>query len=122
MKLLKRNLKPVWYCNYLEEIPTLDDEGYETGDKRIVYTDPKCVECNVSAEKGEAQLQVFGNLDSYEKVILMDSDYGIDENSVLFVDKDPEVVDGKPIYDYIVKRVAKSLNSVAIAVSKVTTS
>ena len=47
----------------------------------------------------------------------------IDENTVLFIDKEPEYDDnGNPLYDYIVKRVAKSLNSISYAVSKVTVS
>ena len=44
----------------------------------------------------------------------------MDENSVLFVDKEPEFQDGIPLYDYIVKKVARSLNSVAYAIARVT--
>ena len=47
----------------------------------------------------------------------------IDENTVLFVDKEPEYdADGTPIYDYFVRRVAKSLNCISIAIAKVKTS
>ena len=47
----------------------------------------------------------------------------IDENSVLFVDKLPEYSeDGTPLYDYVVKRVAKSLNAIAYAIQKVNVS
>ena len=49
-------------------------------------------------------------------------DCPIAEDTVLFVDKNPEYKDGKPLYDYIVKRVAKSLNSISIAISKVNVS
>ena len=44
----------------------------------------------------------------------------LDENTVLFIDKEPEFDNaGKPIYDYTVRRVAKSLNFISYAVSKV---
>ena len=46
----------------------------------------------------------------------------IAEDTVLFVDKKPEYDGEKPMYDYIVKRVAKSLNSISIAISKVNVS
>ena len=46
----------------------------------------------------------------------------ISEDTVLFVDKEPEYDGEKPLYDYVVKRVAKSLNSISIAISKVNVS
>ena len=74
--------------------------------------------CNVSPATGFAQTDVFGYLESYDKVLITDDmDCPIDENTVLFIDKEPQVVDGKPMYDYTVKRVAKSLNSISYAVS-----
>lgn len=79
---------------------------------------------NVSAATGSAQVEQFGNFISYDKVIVTDNlSCPIDENTVLFVDKEPEYdADGNPLYDYIVRRVAKSLNSISYAISKVTVS
>ena len=92
------------------------------------------------------QVEQFGNLDSYDKVIVTtEMDCPIDESTVLFVEKEPEyaevqsheIVEGnalyaddeiqvvtypRPKYDYIVKRVAKSLNSISIAIRKVNVS
>ena len=49
-----------------------------------------------------------------------DMDCPIDENSVLFVDKAPSFDDaGSPQFDYVVKRVARSLNVISIAIDKV---
>ena len=43
--------------------------------------------------------------------------------NVLFVDKEPEYdAEGQPLYDYIVRRVARSLNVVAYAIRKVSVS
>ena len=120
MKLMKRNLKPVWYCLYSTKATQTDDDGYETGEDGVSYGEPVKLMCNVSPATGFAQTDVFGNLEFYDKVLITDDmNCPIDENTVLFIDKEPQVVGGKPLYDYTVKRVAKSLNSISIAVSKV---
>lgn len=120
MKLMKRNLKPVWYCLYSTKATQKDDDGYETGEDGVSYGEPVKLMCNVSPATGFAQTDVFGSLESYDKVLITDDmNCPIDENTVLFIDKEPQVVGGKLLYDYTVKRVAKSLNSISIAVSKV---
>lgn len=120
MKLMKRNLQPVHYCLYADRIPILDDDGYETGETKVGYGEPVKLMCNVSLATGYAQVNMFGNLESYDKVLITDDmDCPIDENTVLFIDKSPEFKDGKPIYDYTVRRVAKSMNTISYAVSKV---
>lgn len=120
MKLMKRNLKPVHYCLYADRVPLLDDDGNETSEQRIVYGEPVKLMCSVSPATGYAQANMFGNLESYDKVLITDDmTCPIDENTVLFVDKEPEFRDGKPIFDYTVRRVAKSLNAISYAVSKV---
>lgn len=120
MRLLQRNLTPVWYCLYKDKKPLLDNDGNETGEYTITYHKPVKMMCNVSSATGQAQMGMFGNLDSYDKVIIVDNaNCPIDENSVLFIDRKPGFNQGKPTFDYTVSRVAKSLNSVSIAVSKV---
>ena len=122
MKLQKRNLKPIWYCLYKGKDPITDDQGYETGEYEVTYFDPVEVKVNVSPATGWSQVGMFGNQESYDKVIVTDDiNCPIDENTVLFIDKEPQKDGDKYIfdYDYVVKRVAKSLNSIAIAVSKV---
>ena len=121
MKLMNRNLSTVHYCLYNKRVPLLDADGNETGEYKVVYSEPTELKCNVSPAKGYAQAEMFGNLDSYDKVVVTDKvGCPIDENTVLFIDKEPEFdKDGKPIYDYTVRRVAKSLNAVSYAVSKV---
>lgn len=60
---------------------------------------------------------------SYGKQSNMGTNCPIDENTLLFVDKEPEFGnDGNPLCDYRVRRVAKSLNSISYAISKVTVS
>lgn len=120
MKLMKRNLTPVHYCLYSKRIPLLDDDGYETGEYKVGYGEAVQLLCSVSPATGYAQAEMFGNLESYDKVLITDDmTCPIDENTVLFIDKAPEFEDGKPKYDYTVRRVAKSLNAISYAVSKV---
>lgn len=118
MKLQKRNLVEIWYALYQGESDVLDSDGYETGQKEIIYSSPVSIHCSVSAATGQNQIETFGNLESYDKVIVTDDiSCPIDENSILFIDNQPDN-NGKN-FDYVVKRIAKSLNFIAYAVSKV---
>lgn len=111
-----------------------DTDGFEIG-TRVLYGTGQPMLANISAASGYAQTEQFGNLDSYDRVIVTDwLDCPIDENTVLFVDKEPAyrevtipsetpggtpTVIKEPLYDYVVKRVARSVNNVSIAISKV---
>lgn len=124
MKTMERNKQSFFYLLYDRKEPVTDGDGNETGEETVVYKPAVSFRANVSAATGASQVEQFGNLTGYDKVIVTDDlTCPIDENSVLFLDKEPEYDgDGKPLYDYMVKRVAKSLNSVSIAVTKVSVS
>lgn len=118
MRLQQRNLISVWYALYRGTEMQYDEQGYENGQSKITYHAPVEMKCNVSPATGQSQIETFGNLDSYDKIIITDNmNCPIDENSVLFVDRVPDETGEN--YDYIVKRIAKSLNFIAYAVSKV---
>ena len=124
MKTLKRNQTSFWYLLYDRKEPIKDEYGNESGETKVVYQAAVAAQANISAATGSAQVEQFGNYAGYDKVIVTDDlSCPIDENSVLFIDKEPEYdEDGTPLYDYIVRRVARSLNSVSYAVSKVSVS
>lgn len=122
MRTLKRNQKKFWYCLYQDAEEIYDEYGNATGEYVPSYSEAQEMYANISPASGYAQTEQFGNLDSYDKVIVTDwMDCPIDENSVLFIDKEPEhdMSTDTPLYDYTVRRVAKSLNSISIAVQKV---
>lgn len=77
----------------------------------------------MSAAKGETSARQFGENESYDKVIVMDNEAPpIDEHTILWVDTLPSFDETGAIitpHDYVVKKVAKSMNSVSIAISKV---
>ena len=163
---LLRNETEFWYALYKQTDITYDAYGNETGDPKKVYETPVKMTAVISPATGWSNTEQFGNLDSYDKVLVIDDmSCPIDENTVLFIDKQPETrstlgsivgttsttssgigaittdvgttattgseigtVDASSInssvdliYDYVVRRVAKSQNLISIAVQKVRT-
>ncbi len=131
MRCMVRNKSTFYYALYQSRTEIVDDYGNATGQYEITFSDPASYEANISAAKGETQSRQFGENEAYDKVVVMDNEApGIDEYSVLWVDTVPQLdenghlavnTDGEVItpYDYVVKKVARSLNSVSLAISKV---
>lgn len=120
MRLLKRNTRKIYYCLYGGNTRLIDGYGNKTPEKIPFYMEPQIMMANVSPATGQSSREQFGNLENYDKVIVTTwMECPIREDTVLFVDKEPEYKDGRPMYDYIVRRVAKSLNVISIAIGKV---
>ena len=124
MRALARNKKTFYYCLYKTKAPIYDSNNYETGDYLITYENPVQLKANISASKGDSVPELFGTNISYDRVIIVDDiNCPIDENTVLFVDKEPEfdILNNisVPKYDYIVIKKAPSINFIAYAISKV---
>lgn len=134
MRCMNRNKVRFFYSLYEGREPIVNEQGRKTGEYKVIRGNPIEGRANISAAKGETQTRQFGENESYDKVIVMDFvEPPIDEYSVLWVDGEPQLNDdgslavndeGEVItpHDYVVKKVAKSLNCVSIAVSKVTVS
>lgn len=121
MRCLVRNKVAFYYALYTGKVAVTDAQGHETGEMKPSYSTPVLMKANISASSGDAQVEQFGTSISYDRVIVTDNtDCPIDENSVLCVDSSPSYdASGNLKYDYIVTKVARSLNSVSIAISKV---
>ena len=123
MKTLARNKIRIYYANYRDKTPITDEYGNLTGEHEISYDTPTEVKANVSAARGESTTRQFGDDVSYDRIIVLDNpSFPIAETSILWIDTLPEIAeDGstETPHDYIVKQIATSLNSVSIAVSKV---
>ena len=123
MRCMNRNKLLFYYAPFLKKVELADEYGNKTGEYELVYGNPVKCFFNVSAAQGETQSRQFGESVIYDRVIVCDKpNIPIDEYSILWVDTVPEITeDGSTTtpYDYIVKEVAKSINSVAIAISKV---
>ena len=123
MRCMLRNKSKFYYASYMGETAIIDEYGNETGERKVVYSNPIEYFGNVSAAQGEVQSRQFGESESYDKVIVLDDiNAPIDEHSVLWIDTLPhlnEYGDVDTPYDYCVKKVARSLNGLSIAIRKV---
>ena len=134
MRCMNRNKVKCYYALYESREPIMNQYGKPSGQHKVIYGNPIEEYANISAAKGETQTRQFGENESYDKVIVMDlGTPSIDEYSILWVDTEPQLNEdgslavndkGEVItpHDYVVKKVAKSLNNVSIAISKVTVS
>ena len=98
--------------NYTEEVYTYSNPAEHTG--------------VITAANGEAVTQLFGANERYDKVITLNQGENyLAIGSVLWVDTMPTLdKQGKTTtpYDYIVVKVAESLNFVSVAIRKVNVS
>nr|DAH45248.1 MAG TPA: hypothetical protein [Caudoviricetes sp.] len=120
MRCLNRNSIGFYYAVYQGSTPVLVKDEYgneiETGEYEVSYDEPEYARGNISPAKGAVAVEVFGSAEGYDRVLVIDDpDTPIDEYTVLWVDTD----DTDEPYDYIVRKVARSLNSASIAISKV---
>lgn len=116
MLLMHRNLKPIWYALWLSETDLEDSDKYETGESENSYSAPVKMMCNISPERSYVVEQPFGPMDPYDIVILTDDmNCPVTETSV-FWDHEPAADEA---YQYIVRRVSKNLNHIAITLRKV---
>ena len=115
MRCLKRDTQTIFVSLYEERKEMKDEIGRFTGEYEVCRSKPIEIECSVSAAIGNSQIEVFGQMLNYDKTVIIDDvNFEINENAVLWIDKDI----AEP-YDYIINRIAKTPNYIALAVSKV---
>lgn len=132
MRMMNRNKVKFFYALYEGKTEGVDEWGNYNGEPELHYSNPTEYYGNVSAvKKGEAMAWDFGEDLNYDRTIALDMDCPpIDEYSILWVDVTPELnADGTLATDendevitprdYVVKRVARSLNTVVVAIKKV---
>jgi hypothetical protein len=131
LRCLARNKRPFWYARYADRVEIVDEQGRRTGQYRVSYSKPVKLMGNISAAKGESSTRQFGDDESYDKVIVIsDPNTAIDENSVLWVETEPTLNKQKELmldehgniltpHNYIVRQVARGLDSASIAIGKV---
>ena len=128
MKALKRNKQTFWYANLSQSTlptPQYDEYGNETGEMGLTYDLPTEVSANISAARGTADLDAFGINANYSKTIVTDNlTLPVDKSTILWIDKEPDANGeaGAVKHDYVVVAVAKSLNSLTIAIKEVSVS
>lgn len=122
MRCMARNKSIFYYALYDSSDEIIDDDGNKTGQYEVTHGNPVKAYGNISAARGETQSRQFGESENYDKVIVLDNpNTPINEYTILWVDIAPVIVNGstETPHDYVVRKVARSLNSVSIAISKV---
>lgn len=123
MRCMVRNKTKFYYASYMGKTEIIDEYGNATGEYKISYSNPNGKYGNVSAAQGEMESRQFGESERYDKVIVLDDrNAPIDEHSILWVDTLPHLnEDGSTStpHDYVVIRRAVSLNTVSLAIRKV---
>ena len=124
MRNLKLNQKKYIGLNYLGETDKTDEQGYKTGEKVVFYGGEIEFHTHISGATGSTVLDNNGIIIEYDKSMVLTrkefESYGFNENSVFFIDKEPEYAENdRPLYDYKVKRIKDTLNEVMILLEKV---
>lgn len=123
MRCMVRNKVLFYYALYEGKQEVVDEYGNKTGQYEIIYGKPVALMGNVSPAVGETETRQFGEGVSYDRVIVLDNPKTpIDEYSILWIDTLLVISeDGTTTtpHNYIVSKVAPSLNSVSIAIRKV---
>ena len=121
MRSQQKNKRKFWYASAGTTVTEATDAaGNYTGEWVTEYGKPGYAYANISANRGNAYEEEFGASLDYDRVITdCDVNLGIDEKSRLWIEVEPDLENDSVPHDYIVKKVARSLNSVTIAIKKV---
>lgn len=115
MRCLERNKKAFYYATYQGMEKLYDGNNQFTGEYGVAYSEPVLAYGNISPATGIINTNPFGLTEGYDKILVMsDPNFPIAEDSVLWVDRGITEA-----HDYTVVRVARSINSVSIAIKKV---
>ena len=123
MRCLERNKTKIYYALLNSKTEIRDEYGNFTGEYELQYGNPVLLKASVSAAMGETYTRQFGEQEAYDKVVITDDPLClIDEYAILWVDSLPEInEDGTTDmpHDYVVKKVARSINVSSYAIAKV---
>lgn len=124
MRLLKRNLRKVYYAMYTGKTAVTDTDGNYTGEYELTYSEPVEIYANIAQARNSVfrvqdsvAREMFGNELTYTKTMIIDDvNCPINEQTVLYIDVVPaEGVEP----DYVVEGIEKSLNYISYSIRKV---
>lgn len=115
MRTLNKNKQTIYYALYIVSTELRDSNGLRTGEKEITYSTPEALKVNVSAGRGDIDLEIFGINSNYTKTfVTTDLNCPIEEDTIIWFDEDI----ANP-HNYVVVGKAKSLNSITYAIKEV---
>lgn len=128
MRGLKKNQRKMYYALYKNDIPILDENGFEELETKSGYDTPVLFYASLSTGQSDAEESPFGKNVTYDRVIsTCDTSLPIDENTLIWVKNKPVFnADGTVNGDSADYEVAAlpldGLNSLRIAIKKLTKS
>lgn len=118
MRDLEKNKRTIYAMNYVGVEEVKDNDGNYTGENKVTYSKRYPIRTNISGARGQSLVEVFGTDISYDKTFTLKKELfdslKINENTVFFVD-----TKSKEKYDYVVVKIADTINTVVIAIKKV---
>ena len=119
MRNLRRNTQPVYYKLLIGEKEIIDEYGNVTGSPIPLYGELQKAYLSVSPNKGSAETDMFGTLESYDRTMTTaDVKCPIDESTILWLDGADTSTD--EAHNYVVTRRAPWKNTISFAIRKVT--
>ena len=115
MQSLALNKQKIYYALFTGMTDAVDSQGYKTGEKVKTYADPVELKINISPSRGTADTEQFGiNLDYDRTMVTADMHCPIAEDTIVWFG-----VPATEPHNYVVKAVARSLNSIVYAIKEV---
>ena len=124
MRLQARNKRDIYYALNSGNTATYDSDGFYTGENNPTYGAPVKAKMHVSPARRKSELEMFGIASPYDITLLTDDmNCPIAEDSVLWINKSPYTnVEGVyTSHNYVVTRVAVSLNHISYLARRVET-
>ena len=115
MRNLDRDRRVVHIARFGELEPVKDEQGRYTGKHAPKRSEPVAFMPTISAARGEASTDYFGNYVDYDRTLTIDDPaFDVAEADVIWIDRPTS----EP-HDYVVKRVACTSAYTVIAVKRV---
>lgn len=113
MRTLEINKQPMWYALCTGKTEIVDEYGNNTGTFKLNYGSPVYYPVNMSESRGTIKSEAYGlTNDYYRTFVTTDMDCPITTDSIIWYGADPTT---EP-HNYVVHRVANSLNSIAVEI------
>ena len=116
MRTLEINKQPMWYALCTGKTEVIDEYGNHTGVFELTYSDPVYYPVNMSESRNIVNFEAFGITADYDRTfVTSDLSCPIKEDTIIWFGADPAT----DPHNYVVHRIANSLNSITIAIRAV---
>ena len=116
MRTLEINRQPMWYALCTGKTEVIDEYGNHTGVFELTYSDPVYYPVNMSESRNIVNFEAFGITADYDRTfVTSDLSCPIKEDTIIWFGADPAT----DPHNYVVHRIANSLNSITIAIRAV---